>query len=160
VKKAIALKGRRSIGKSQTIRTVDELLRGKYPGATVEQERRTKAELRVVLSIDGVKIGIESHGDPNSRLIKESLDLFVRLGCEIIICATRTKGETVTAVIELPGYEVVWLDQQAHSDPIERVFSNLQADSGRNRKINSFSKTRSTSPRSGSLTSCTALLSF
>ena len=96
MKKVFALKGRRNVGKSQTIRTVDELLRAKYQSATVEHEHRTRAELRVVLSIDGVKIGVESTG--------ENLDLFVNLGCEIVICATRTKGKTVNAVNALPGY--------------------------------------------------------
>ena len=124
MKKAIALKGIGKIGKSQTIRTVDELLRQKNPSATVEHEYRTPVELRVVLSINDVKIGIETTGENIGR-IKESLDLFLSLGCEVIICATRTTGKAVTAVNALPGYEVVWYEQRAQSDPIERIFSNL-----------------------------------
>ena len=118
MKKVFALKGRRNLGKSQTIRTVDELLRGKYPGARVEHEHRTRVELRGVLSINGVKIGVE-----NST--KASFDLFVSLGCEVIICATRTSGKTVNAVNALPGYEIVWLEQRAQSAPFEQVLSNL-----------------------------------
>ena len=117
MKKVFALKGRRNIGKSQTIRTVDELLRAKYPNAGVEHEHRTRAELRAVLSINGVKVGVESNG--------EKLDLLVNLGCEIIICPTRTTGKTVNAVNALGGYEVVWLEQQAQSAPFEQVLSNL-----------------------------------
>lgn len=124
MKKAIALKGVARIGKSQTIRTVDELLRVKNPDAIVEHEYRTKVELRVVLSINGVKIGIETTGE-NIKRINESFDLFVNLGCEVIICATRTSGKTVMAVNALPGYDVVWLEQQAQSNPIERVLGNL-----------------------------------
>ena len=122
--KVFALKGRRNVGKSQTIRTVDELLRAKYPNARVEHELRTRVELRVVLSINGVKIGIESTGE-NIKRIQASFDLFVSLGCEIIICATRTTGKTVNAVNALPRYEVVWLEQQAQSAPFEQVLSNL-----------------------------------
>jgi hypothetical protein len=122
--KAIALRGKGRIGKSQTIRTVDELLRNRYSSAIVEHEYRTRVELRAVLNINGVKIGIESTGE-NIKRINESFDLFLRLGCEVIICATRTTGNTVTAVNSLPGYEVVWFEQQAQSDPIERVFGNL-----------------------------------
>jgi hypothetical protein len=118
----IALKGKRKIGKTQTIRTVDELLRAKYPGASIEHEHRTRAELRVVLTVNGVKIGIESNDD---RLIKESLSLFDSLGCEIIICATRTSGGAFTAVNVLLGYEAVWLEQRAQSAPFEQVLSNL-----------------------------------
>lgn len=124
MKKAIALKGKSKIGKSQTIRTVDELLRVKYPGAIVEHEYRTRVEVRVVLSINGVKIGIETIGEKIKR-INESFDLFVNLGCEVIICATRTTGKTVTAVNALPAYEVVWLEQRAQSNPVEQVLGNL-----------------------------------
>ena len=124
MKKAIALKGKSKIGKSQTIRTVDELLRLKYPGAIVEHEYGTRVEVRVVLSINGVKIGIETTGE-NIKRINESFDLFVNLGCEVIICATRTTGKTVIAVNALPGYEVVWLEQRAQSNPVEQVLGNL-----------------------------------
>ena len=123
MKKAIALKGKSKIGKSLTIRTVDELLRLKYPGAIVEHEHRTRVEIRVVLSINGVKIGVETTGE-NIKRINESFDLFVNLGCEVIICATRTTGKTVTAVNALPGYEV-WLEQRVHSNPMEQVLGNL-----------------------------------
>jgi hypothetical protein len=103
LKKVLALKGRRNVGKSQTIRTVDELLCAKYPVASVEHEHRTRVELRVVLSINGVRIGVESGARTQS-----SFDLFVSLGCDVIICPTRTTGQTVNAVNALPGYEVVW----------------------------------------------------
>ena len=120
MKKVFALKGRRNVGKSQTIRTVDELLRAKYPNATIEHEHRTKVELTVVLNLNGVKIGVESSGR-----IGSSFDLFVNLGCDVIICPTRTTGKTVNAVNALPGYEVVWVEQQAQSAPFEQVLSNL-----------------------------------
>ena len=124
MKKAIALKGKSKIGKSQTIRTVDELLRAKLPTAEVEHEHRTRVELRGVLSINGVKIGVESTGENIGRM-QSSFDLFVSLGCEVIICATRTTGKTVNAVNTLEGYEVVWLEQRAQSAPFEQVLSNL-----------------------------------
>ena len=124
MKKIFVLRGTSKRGKTQTIRTVDELLRKKYPTAVVEHEYRTGVELRVVLSINGVKIGIETTGE-NIKRIKESFDLFVSLGCEIIICATRTTGKTVTAVESLPGYEIVWFERPAQADPVERLFGNI-----------------------------------
>ncbi|HKY28430.1 MAG TPA: hypothetical protein VJM12_10880, partial [Pyrinomonadaceae bacterium] len=101
-----------------------ELLREKFPGAIVEHEHRSPAELREVLSINGAKIGIETTGE-NIKRINGSFDLFMNLGCELIICATRTKGQTVAAVESLPGYEVVWFERRAQSDPVERLFSNI-----------------------------------
>ena len=118
MKKVFALKGRRNVGKSQTIKTVDELLRAKYPGARVEHEHRTRTELSVVLGIDGVKIGVESS-------TKAGFDLFVSLGCDVIICPTRTTGQTVNAVNAVPGYEVIWLEQRPQTAPFEQVLSNL-----------------------------------
>ena len=118
MKKVFALKGSRNVGKSQTIRTVEELLRAKYPDARVEHEQRTRVELGVVLSINGAKVGVESS-------TKASFDLFVSLGCDVIICPSRTKGQTVNAVNALPGYEVVWLEQRSQSVPFEQVLSNL-----------------------------------
>jgi hypothetical protein len=47
------------------------------------------------------------------------------LGCDVIICPTRTTGQTVNAVNALPGYEVVWLEQRPQSAPFEQVLSNL-----------------------------------
>ena len=124
MKKVLALRGIRNTGKSQTIRTVDELLREKLQTAIVGHEYRTRVELRVVLSINGMRIGIETTGE-NIEKMRESLDRFVSLGCDVIICGTRTKGNTVTLVETLPGYDVVWLEQRAQSDPIERIFCNL-----------------------------------
>ena len=124
MKKVFALRGPSKTGKTQTNRTFDELLRAKFPGAIVEHEHRSPAELRAVLSIDGVKIGIETTGE-NIKRINESFDLFVKLGCELIICATRTKGQTVAAVESLPGYEAVWFERRAEADPVARLFSNI-----------------------------------
>ena len=124
MKKVFALRGTSKTGKTQTIRTFDEFLREKFPGAIVEHEHRSPAELRAVLSINGVRIGIETTGE-NIKRINESFELFVNLGCELIICATRTKGQTVTAVERLHGYEVVWFDRRAEADPVARLFSNI-----------------------------------
>lgn len=122
----IALKGRRKIGKSQTIRTVDELLRANYPSATVEHEHRTKVDLRVVLTVEGVKIGIESQSDPHrGRLINGSLDLFVNVGCDVIVCATRTSGATVNAVKALQGFDIHWFEQPEKSQPYEQILRSL-----------------------------------
>jgi hypothetical protein len=125
LKKVIALKGKANVGKSQTIKTVTELLQTKYPHVKIDHHHSTRGDVRVVLTFDGQRIGIESQGDPNRRLIKESLDLFVSVGCEVIICATRTSGATVNAVNALEEHDVLWLDQPMKAEPWEQVLSNL-----------------------------------
>jgi hypothetical protein len=125
LKKVLALRGKSNVGKSQTIRTVVEMLTAKHPNAAIEHNHATKVDIRVVLNINDLKIGIESQGNPNSRLIKESLDLFVRIGCDVIICATRTSGATVDAVDALAGFDVQWLEQRKQSKVTEQILRNI-----------------------------------
>ena len=110
MKKVIALRGCSNIGKSNTIKKSYELLSTKYPNAGKDHEI-SDVDIRVILTIHGVKVGIESQGDPGGRLAK-SLRLFVNFGCKVIVCATRTRGQTVDAVNELESsYEILWIEQ-------------------------------------------------
>ena len=124
-KKVFALRGIANVGKSDTVKKAYNLLTSKYQNATTEHERLRKVDIRSVLTINGAKIGIESQGDPNGRL-EESLLLFIEVGCKVIICATRTRGQTVNAVNKLKqSYELVWLQQDDKSDAPEQEASNL-----------------------------------
>jgi hypothetical protein len=74
-----------------------------------------------------VKVGIESRGDPSSRLFK-SLETFDKAGCKVILCATRTKGETVKAVEKLSlasQYQIVWLYKSGTPNPEDWDADNL-----------------------------------
>lgn len=123
-KKVIALRGVANVGKSITIKKVYELLTSKYTSATREDEILSR-DVRAVLTIKGLKIGIESQGDPGGRL-EESLLLFTKVGCTVIVCATRTRGQTFDAVNKLePTYEVVWLQQDMKSSGSEQEATNL-----------------------------------
>ena len=100
------------------------MLKAKYKTATID-DIFVGADIKIVITINGTKIGIESQGDPGGRL-EESLSLFVKLGCQVIICATRTRGQTVKAVEKLePKYEVLWLEQDRKSTESEQQASNL-----------------------------------
>ena len=126
MKKVFALRGKANMGKSQTIRTVVEMLTDKHPDAGVAHNHKTRGDVRVVLTINDWKIGIESQGDPSSgRLVNGSLDLFVNVGCDVIVCTTRTRGATVNAVNSLDGFEVQWIEQREKSQPTEQVLRDL-----------------------------------
>ena len=111
---AIAQCGSENTGKSTTIRMMYEILLKKYPDAAVERrlpkKKDTKKDIRAVLTIGGIRIGIESQGDPwkKQARLDPSLALFVRLKCEVIVCATRTWGGTLDVVrrLEDEGYTV------------------------------------------------------
>jgi hypothetical protein len=113
--KVIALWGRLNLGKSETIRKVYELLISKYKDAKTNEYPKpilNRVDIRVVLTINGIKIGIESQGDPGR--LPESLSLFVEVSCNIIICATRTRGHSVDAVnaLEQNNYDIIWLEKE------------------------------------------------
>ena len=107
-----ALQGRGNSGKSDTIiRIFNELIR-KYPSAVVQQLSSGTRDIKAILTnVKGHKVGIESQGDPGSRL-QQSLRDFASANCTIIICATRTSGMTVSWVNSLaPPYVVHFIPQ-------------------------------------------------
>jgi hypothetical protein len=125
-KKVIALQGVSKMGKSEVVKKVYDLLKAGYPQGIILLEKNYKVDITAILNIKGIKIGIESQGDPYGNLEKGILDRFVREGCNVIICATRTHGKTVDVVAKLQqlGYRLVWL-QQVKVGPTEREASNL-----------------------------------
>lgn len=123
-KEVIGLWGKGNVGKSQTIKKVYDLLKSKHKNVKEEHKEEGRVDIIVVLTIGTTRIGIESQGDPCSRL-EESLRLFVKLGCTVIVCATRTRGQTVKAVEKLqPNYEILWFEQSVKSTVSEQQASN------------------------------------
>ena len=70
-------------------------------------------DIQIIIKINDLKIGIESQGDPDSRIF-DSIPLFLKMECNIIICATRTRGRTVKLIenLEKKGFVIKWLKQQ------------------------------------------------
>jgi hypothetical protein len=122
----ITVYGRANEGKTSTIRKIVGLLRAKFPKATLSSEPNPQEELLLTIDIPylqgakNVRIGIESAGDPNGRMVNEdTLGAFARPktednllgGCDIIICTTRTRGETMHLVQRISNehdYHLLW----------------------------------------------------
>ncbi|WP_431287444.1 hypothetical protein [Roseateles chitinivorans] len=123
MKTIIALSGAANRGKSTTLRLLIEKIKAKYPTAGIE-EKLFKIDITIILTINGVKVGIETQGDPNSRL-GTSLARFVENKCKVIICASRSYGGTVDLVHTAAnaGYEVKWVDK-IKVDPREHGRAN------------------------------------
>ncbi len=116
MKKIFAVRGVANQGKSTTIKKTYQLLKKAYPNAVIE-EIIIAVDITVVITINGVKIGIESQGDPGSRIF-DSLKVFIKAGCNVILCATRSRGKTVEAVNSLANkYQITWFDKQNEPDP-------------------------------------------
>ncbi len=111
-KTIIAVYGRANEGKSTTIKKVVEIFERFYPNAIITYLERG-ADILVTVQLGNVKIGIESQGDPNSRMLwSHTVErLATTEHCQIIVCATRTEGNTVKEVdrvAEQHGYYTIW----------------------------------------------------
>ena len=118
-----ALYGRANCGKSETIRNIFDQLKMKYPTAQINQIYFGSDIKVIIKGIKGLSIGIESMGDPNSRL-KQSLIDFENNGCDIIFCASRTRGMTVDWInSHSKKYTIDWTAQK-HASANVRTTNN------------------------------------
>ena len=108
-------------GKSSSVKAVFVLLSKKYPYNVLINSGDVKATFQ----IGDVLVGIESQGDPNSRQ-GESLREFLKMGCSIIVCASRCYGETCEKIKELKkhGFQVVWTQNDRSDDEKLHNFLN------------------------------------
>lgn len=99
-------------GKTETLRELAHLLLRTYPNHRPISPGLppNTGDFRLVIAIDGLIVAIESQGDPHTALQKRLVELVEKEKADLIFCATRTKGETVSAVkhIAQMGYEEVW----------------------------------------------------
>ncbi len=121
----IAIRGVGNTGKTETIKNVYGLLVSKYPKATIEHKKQG-VDIRAIITINNVKIGIESQGDPpNSRLFK-SIPFFVEEKCNIILCATRSSGKTVQLIEKQEDYEIIWHEKSFIEGTMKQQESNIK----------------------------------
>jgi hypothetical protein len=132
MKKVIALRGLANTGKSSTLRKVYELLVSEY---TLQPQRlNVKIEgvlndvnIGVIVSVNGVRIGITSEGD-NAEILAAKLRGLEYKGCAIIVCASRTAPwfETIVNNLQRSGYEAEWIEKRTEgTTKPERDAANL-----------------------------------
>lgn len=105
----IAVSGTAHIGKSSAILAVLNNIENYFPQADVKVII-PGSDVKALVKINNIVIGIESQGDPNSRL-KESLQDFAAQNCDIIVCASRTSGMTVDWIDNMfteHKYGIIW----------------------------------------------------
>lgn len=106
----VAVSGVYDSGKTTTLRLVRDKLISDLGGKIVGGYNGA-GDIKLVIDIKGFKIGIETQGDPGGRL-KASLEEFVRIHCEVVICACRSYGKTRDCVTSLGStHDVVILDK-------------------------------------------------
>ncbi len=122
--------GQAEQGKSDTVKRIAQEILATYPTAiTSPTTIDYSGDIQVIITIGKITIGIESQGDPNSRLF-ESLKMFSSANCDIIICSTRTSGGTVDAVDALhssQGYDIVWVTNNRSNEKSQSILNDLSA---------------------------------
>ena len=63
-----AIWGESNVGKSSSIKYIFEQIKNSYPLTYVKHPNKDFKDFAVIFDIGGKKIGIESQGDPNSRM--------------------------------------------------------------------------------------------
>ena len=118
-------------GKTETLRELGNLLLLTYPSfrpifPTVEVVPAT-GDFRLVIEVNGKIIGVESQGDPNTNLHNRLIDLADKFKCEIIICSSRTRGDTVLAVDNLyhtRNFQTIWTSTYQIGDNTKHTLVN------------------------------------
>jgi hypothetical protein len=118
-------------GKTESIREFVKLLLNTYPGFTAIYPTLIKIDPKgdflIVVKVNGKVIGIVSQGDPGTGLGDKLLKLVKVNNCDIIICSTRTSGETVNSVLDVARknkYEVIWTSTYEIEGQIQQTFVN------------------------------------
>lgn len=116
-KTLLAISNSAAQGKTSTLRNVSTILLENFSPKIIFPKALDKAralefiatgDFRLILIINGVKIAVESQGDPGTDL-KERLKDLVEQECDVIICTCRTRGATTDAVVDLKDlYSIVW----------------------------------------------------
>lgn len=125
----LAVYGRGDIGKTSTIREFATILLATYPHHRIisgSTPATVSGDISLIIDIGRRLVGIESMGDPNTNLRNRLLDL-VAAGCEVIICATRTKGDTVDAVenlVSTAGFQTIWTAGYQIADRASQPIAN------------------------------------
>ena len=102
-------------GKSSTLREFAyELIKIFSENQIIYQDTvpfNPSGDFRLIIKINGKVIAIESKGDPNSDLKGRLDEIFKHYSPDIIICASRTRGKTVTHIDSFAttnSYQQIW----------------------------------------------------
>lgn len=108
-KTIIANYGDPDLGKTTCVKLVcDKLSKVAEDVQVLYTPEQLNGDICVIVTINGVKVGISSQGDPRSAQ-KPLLDELVGNGCPIIITACRYMGATERNVESFqPEYRILW----------------------------------------------------
>jgi len=110
----IAIWNSGSKGKSSTILNLANLLMSSYTHKVIycnKDSSKLTVDFRLILEINEKIISLESKGDPKTDLEKRLSEIATKYQPNLIICSTRTRGETVQAVHNIASkysFDKIW----------------------------------------------------
>jgi hypothetical protein len=110
--KIYALKGRHNSGKTTTLILLETTLIAKYPSNLIAF-RTGVVDITVIIDVNGQRIGIACGGDSEAIVLK-NLKILTTYNCDIIFCATRSRGKTVAAVNSYSATHAVHFEHKQH----------------------------------------------
>ena len=122
----IALKGKANCGKTKTLTRVLAMLKNQ-PNAKIEEEKKLgDFDSFAIIIIGKVKVGITTEGDPGG-LLEINIDIFIKAGCQVIICACRTRQSTRDVISKFEAsLDVILICQTYDHDQSESKQLNIQ----------------------------------
>ncbi len=117
-------------GKTESVRQFSIELLSTYPRFTSIIPNPavvpTSDDFRLIIEINGKIVGVESQGDPKTKLKERLEELVLVNNCDLIICTCRTRGETVDAVSNLRfyGYEIIWTSTYELNGVSQQIIAN------------------------------------
>lgn len=132
MKTIIALFNAGDRGKTATLRQLAIQILTSYPDLVLiypeSGEIPEKLDFRFVVKIGDQIVGIESKGDPKTHLESRLLEMFNKYKCDVVICATRTRGDSTTAVENVSrqlSIPIIWTSTYESQDSKNREKLNL-----------------------------------
>ena len=126
--KFLVLWGKEKCGKTTTLNHLAGLLSNNFTqiidskNKTIALPVNVECDNRYIVDYKGKKIGITTHGD-NETLLNE--DITALNGCDLCICAGRTKGETVRFIEKWAKEdEIFWLAKMSFSCEISGNYTS------------------------------------
>lgn len=111
----LALSSSADTGKTETVRSLANLLLRHYPSFTsvlpIPAHVPTRGDFRLIVRLNGKTVALESEGDPKTLLQNRLTDIITNFNPDLIVCTTRTRGETVNAVDNIANqfnYDTIW----------------------------------------------------
>jgi hypothetical protein len=120
MKTIVCMWGRGNQGKTEVIRKLAEKFAKKYE--TTENVPCT-GDVSLMVTVNGKKCGLESCGDPDTSLF-ERLKEWAKKSCDVIVCASRSRGSTADAVAliaEKYHYRIIWTTPYLSDDNLEQL---------------------------------------